>query len=94
MKNYIKLVLFLITAIITTSNILSQEIPISGDTPRVNAVKIFLDCNDCDMNYTRQEIPYINYVRDVKEAEVYILVTRQDAGSGGETIYFHVPGAG
>jgi hypothetical protein len=35
------------------------------------------------MNYTRQNIPYVNYVRDVKEAQVYILVTGQDAGSGG-----------
>jgi hypothetical protein len=94
MKNYTKLVLFLITAIITPSNILSQEIPISGNTPRVNAVKIFLDCNDCDMNYTRQEIPYINYVRDVREAEVYILVTRQNSGSGGRQYTFTFQGQG
>ncbi len=32
------------------------------DTTRRAAVRIFLDCNDCDMNYTRQEIPYVNYV--------------------------------
>jgi hypothetical protein len=36
------------------------------------------------MNYTRQQIPYVNYVRDVREAQVYILVTNQGAGSGGE----------
>ncbi len=43
------------------------------------------------MNYIRQEIPYINYVRDVREAEVFILVTEQDAGSGGNqyTFTFH-----
>ena len=94
MKNYIKLFLFLITAIIIPSNILSQENQSSGDTTRINAVKIFLDCPDCDMNYTRQEIPYINYVRDVKEAEVYILVTRQDAGSGGRQFTFTFQGQG
>jgi len=94
MKNYIKLFLFLITAIIIPSNILSQEKQLSRDTTRANAVKIFLDCNDCDMNYTRQEIPYINYVRDVREAEVYILVTDQDAGSGGEQFTFTFQGQG
>jgi hypothetical protein len=35
------------------------------------------------MNYIREEIPYVNYVRDVKEAQVYILETSQMTGSGG-----------
>ncbi len=86
--------LFLITAIIIPSNIISQENKSVSDTTRANAVKIFLDCNDCDMNYTRQEIPYINYVRDVSEAEVFILVTRQDAGSGGRQFTFTFLGQG
>ena len=46
------------------------------------------------MNYTRQEIPYINYVRDVREAQVYILVTRQNAGSGGNQYTFTFQGQG
>ena len=94
MKNYIKLLLFLITAIIIPSNIISQENKSAADSTRAKAVKIFLDCNDCDMNYTRQEIPYINYVRDVREAEVFILVTDQDAGSGGEQFTFTFQGQG
>jgi hypothetical protein len=44
------------------------------------------------MNYIRQEIPYINYVRDVREAQVYILETKQDAGSGGEQFTFTFQG--
>ena len=35
------------------------------------------------MNYTRQEIPYVNYVRDFREAQVYVNVTTQAAGNGG-----------
>jgi hypothetical protein len=54
-----------------------------ADTLRKGAPKIFIDCENCDMNYTRLQIPYVNYVRDVKEAQVYVLVTSQDAGSGG-----------
>ena len=46
------------------------------------------------MNYTRQEIPYINYVRDVREAQVFILVTSQNAGSGGEQFTFTFQGQG
>ncbi|MCJ7446648.1 MAG: hypothetical protein MUO72_03045 [Bacteroidales bacterium] len=64
------------------------------DTIRKYAVKIFLDCHDCDMNYTRQEIPYINYVRDVREAQVFILVTEQEAASGGSQYTYTFLGQG
>jgi len=94
MKRILTPILFLIAAIIIPSNALTQENQSAADTTRANAVKIFLDCNDCDMNYTRQHIPYINYVRDVREAEVYILVTRQDAGSGGRQFTFTFLGQG
>lgn len=94
MKSSLKLILLLFLTIFIPLNILSQENKSAGDTTRANAVKIFLDCNDCDMNYTRQEIPYINYVRDVREAEVYILVTGQDAGSGGRQFTFTFQGQG
>jgi hypothetical protein len=61
------------------------------DTLRQYAVKVFLDCRNCDMNYTRQEIPYINYVRDIHDAQVVILVSDQNTGSGGRqyTYTFH-----
>ena len=90
----VKQLLFIITAIIIPLNILSQENQSSADSIRAKAVKIFLDCHDCDMNYTRQEIPYINYVRDVREAEVFILVTQQNAGGGGEQFTFTFQGQG
>ena len=63
---------------------LAQEDVIKTDTLRKGALKFFLDCRSCDMNYTRQEIPYVNYVRDTREAQVYLLVTNQNAGSGGQ----------
>ena len=56
---------------------------------RENALRIFIDCARCDMNYIREEIPYVNYVRDVKEAQLYILETRDMTGSGGR-LYTYV----
>lgn len=72
----------------------AQEPEKEQDVLRQNAVKIFVDCQDCDMNYIRQQIPYVNYVRDVKEAEVYILETRQSTGSGGSEYTFTFLGQG
>jgi hypothetical protein len=71
-----------------------QEDQNPADTIRKYAVKIFLDCHDCDMNYTRQEIPFINYVRDVREAQVFILVTEQNAASGGNQFTYTFHGQG
>ncbi|MFO7851781.1 MAG: hypothetical protein ACQERS_11755 [Bacteroidota bacterium] len=59
-----------------------------ADSLRQNAVKVFIDCWRCDMDYIRREIPYVNYVRDVKEAQVYVLRTTQSTGSGGTEYTF------
>jgi hypothetical protein len=83
------IIIFLL--ILISNTVAGQEKEHQPDTLRQNAVKIFLDCRNCDMNYTRQEIPYINYVRDVHDAQVVILVTEQNAGGGGRqyTYSFH-----
>ena len=73
--------------IILSSEMNAQE-GTSADTLRQNAVRVFIDCWRCDMDYIRREIPYINYVRDVKEAQVYVLRTTQSTGSGGTEYTF------
>jgi hypothetical protein len=85
---------FFLLLIILPKSGFGQSSKIVTDTVRRSAVKIFLDCQDCDMNYIRQEIPYINYVRDVREAQVYILETSQNAGSGGNQFTFTFQGQG
>ena len=72
--------------------IIAQENESAHDTLRKGAVKIFLDCQSCDMNYTREQITFVNFVRDVKEAQVYILITQQNAGSGGSQFTFSFQG--
>ena len=47
------------------------------------APKVFLDCGMCDIDYTRTEITFVNYVRDRKEAQVHVLITTLGTGSGG-----------
>lgn len=39
------------------------------------APKVFIDCEDCDLDYIRTEITFVNYVRDRKEAQVHVLIT-------------------
>ncbi|MCD6116634.1 hypothetical protein J7K93_06450 [bacterium] len=48
-----------------------------------SALKIFIDCEYCDFDFIREEIPFVNYVNDYKEADVHILITSRETGSGG-----------
>jgi hypothetical protein len=43
-------------------------------------------------DYVRKEIPFINYVRDIKDAGVYIISTSQSTGSGGTEYTFFLVG--
>lgn len=47
------------------------------------APRIFIDCGDCDIDYIRTEITFVNYVRDRKEAQIHVLITTLRTGSGG-----------
>jgi hypothetical protein len=58
-----------------------------SDTLRKDALNVFMDASD----YIRKEIPYLNYVRDIRDAGVYIITTYQRTGSGGmQYTYFLV----
>jgi hypothetical protein len=50
---------------------------------------VFLDCSRmiCDMDYLRREITFINYVRDRKDAQVHMLSTARQSGSGWELTF-------
>ncbi len=51
----------------------------------------FIDCN-CDMNYIRQELTYINYVRDQALADVQLFVNDVSNGGGGRTYQLNFSG--
>lgn len=80
--------LFFISGLLFAFDLYGQEEPADTAIQRENAVRVFIDCERCDMNYIREEIPYVNYVREVKEAQVYIQETGQATGSGGRLYTF------
>lgn len=83
MKTVILLIFFALNCL----GLFSQETGIRQDTLRKDALNVFMETTD----YIRKEIPWVNYVRDIKEAGVYIISTYQRTGSGGgEYTYFLV----
>ena len=47
------------------------------------ALKVYLDCDNCFGDYIREEVDIVEYVRDPAEADVHIIVSRSETGSGG-----------
>ncbi len=52
---------------------------------RSGALKVYIN-GDCDMQYIKKNLNYVNYVIDLHDADVTITKTAQDAGNGGEKI--------
>jgi hypothetical protein len=81
------LALFLVFSVNLTAlpTAADDDPPPQVDQLRTVAPNVFLDCSrrDCDLDYIRTEITFVNYVRDPENADVHILVTRQRTGSGG-----------
>jgi hypothetical protein len=48
-------------------------------------INVFLDCqtHDCDSAFFRTEIGFVNWVRDRTAADVHLLITSSETGSGG-----------
>jgi hypothetical protein len=44
---------------------------------------VFINCSSCDNSFIRDEINYVNHVRDQAVADVFIFVTSSSTGSGG-----------
>jgi len=76
--------LILIISILTlTPKIYSESGRTIIEELKDKAPKVFLDCWRCDRDYIRKEITYVNFVRDRTDADIHILVTDENTGSGG-----------
>ncbi len=55
-------------------------------------LRVFLDCERCDTDHLRREVPVVDYVRDRMDADLHVLVTQQQTGGGGREYTFHFLG--
>ncbi len=71
---HVAILLFLLSAIHSSAQKLNDQ-----------RLKVFIDCHSgCDMNYIRTEINIIDFVLERSAADVHILITDQNTGSGGD----------
>jgi hypothetical protein len=75
--------LLILTGLAAPAKTYAQEEESSLAEMKKLAPKVYIDCERCDQDYIRIEIPFVNYVRDRKEADLHVLITTQTTGSGG-----------
>jgi hypothetical protein len=75
----------------TTQPAASQNV---DELATVARLAVFLDCRFCDETFIRQEMTYVDYVRDREVAHVHVLVTRTNTGAGGAAHTFDLIGRG
>ncbi len=58
------------------------------------ALRVYIDCGSrrCDREQFRQEIQFVNWVREPEDAQVYILMTDERSGAGGFRYTFDFEG--
>jgi hypothetical protein len=52
----------------------------------------FLDCQQCDFNFIREELPFVSFVREPQSADIHILVTTSNTASGGHMYFLNFIG--
>src|SRR5512136_3448695 len=73
----------LVLPVVLAASPQSQAAQANIDELKKTALKVFLDCDSCDLEYIKTEITFVNYVRDRLEAQVHILISTQSTGGGG-----------
>ncbi|HYW30484.1 MAG TPA: hypothetical protein VE869_03175, partial [Gemmatimonas sp.] len=63
---------------------LTAQVPDSTvSAPGSTLLRVFAECGACESDYLRNELTFVNLVRDRMLADVHILVTSLQSGSGG-----------
>lgn len=86
----------LLLACLLPAALAAQEappVPPAGPPP---PVRLYLDCPSyrCSPDFFRSEFPYADFMRNPQDADVQVLVTEQETGSGGSEFTVTVLGRG
>lgn len=83
----------------STSTSPVPSVPLADTTTatRSNALRVFVDCQECataDLDFFRGDITFVDHVRDRAEAQVHVLITSNSTGGGGDAFTLTFIGRG
>lgn len=59
-----------------------------------NLIRVFIDCDICNNNVIKEEIPIVSYVRDPSHADVHLIIMCNYAANGGKVYNLKFIGLG
>jgi hypothetical protein len=67
-------------------SLLSSTRPVAAQDQVPTTIRVFVNCSGdaCDEAHLQREIAYVEWVRDQADADVEVLVAREQTGAGGE----------
>ncbi len=83
LRNIIILTITLAASLLVAQQDVQVSTELDSTTIRNYAPKLFLDCSWCYSSYLKDEITFVNYVRERTEADVHLLITYHSTSSGG-----------
>jgi len=73
---------------------LFSSLYVNAQTESNDNLKLYYDCQYCDVTFIKQNLDYIEFVRDRKFSDVHLLITNQQNGSGAKTYTLQFMGKG
>jgi hypothetical protein len=61
---------------------------------RESLLPVFLDCDNCDFDFIRRQILFVDWVRNIADAEIHVQIITQRTGSGGREFNVDLNGRG
>lgn len=80
--------------------LLLGQVAVAGAQPQADPpatggrLRVYLDCFDCFQTYLRDEIEWVDFVRQPQDADVHLLSSSSDTGGGGEELVLRFVGMG
>lgn len=73
------------SCLLLLSLVLLGTAPARAQGPQPGSLRVFLDCQTmgCDFDYFRTSMPWLDWMRERRDADVHVLVTEESTGGGG-----------
>ena len=86
---WMKILTFFVAALMIVCSVsgTAAQTPPAGEAPGAGAqpqLRVFLDCQyECDFDFLRTNVGFVDWVRDRQASDIHLLVTTQTTGGGG-----------
>lgn len=70
------------------------QTPVQSAAGQAVRLRVFLDCSDCFQEFLRDEIDWVDFVRQAQDADIHLLSSSNSTGGGGREVVLRFVGVG